>query len=97
MLLPCLGYYMWDLSRTQAWHLIDDPDNLIEAEVDWWMDGKIVKEPFKQCQYRWDPNDIISIAYQVRGARKCMSPLRDRSTVTPADFFRCEKTQYKTW
>lgn len=46
------GYCMWDLSRMQAWHLIDDPDNGIKAEVDWWTDGRIRRETCEHCRYR---------------------------------------------
>ncbi|KAL8780977.1 MAG: hypothetical protein Q9213_006228 [Squamulea squamosa] len=44
------GYCMWDLGRLQAWHLIDDPENGIEAEPEWWTDGMDRQEMCDHCR-----------------------------------------------
>ncbi|KAL8675618.1 MAG: hypothetical protein Q9168_000130 [Polycauliona sp. 1 TL-2023] len=50
------GYCIWDFQRMKAWHLIDDLQNGIEAEVDWWTDGGDRKEACEHCDYRWGLN-----------------------------------------
>ncbi|KAL8675871.1 MAG: hypothetical protein Q9186_007539 [Xanthomendoza sp. 1 TL-2023] len=43
------GYCMWDLERMQAWHLVDDPDHGVGAELDWWTDGQSRDEYCAHC------------------------------------------------
>ena len=43
---------MWNLARMRAWHLIDDPEDDVKAEGEWWTDGEYRRDYCEHCQYK---------------------------------------------
>ncbi|KAL8705401.1 MAG: hypothetical protein Q9201_001473 [Fulgogasparrea decipioides] len=44
-------YCMWDPKRLQAWRLIDDPEEGIRAEMEWWRDGSNREDRCADCHH----------------------------------------------